>query len=58
MIADIGTKRFDIYVDDVIVKTACTFRNVVSGIRQMTLASGESYTGTTLFRDIEVKEGQ
>lgn len=55
--ADVSKKRFDIYVDDVRVKTGCTFRNVVNSISQLKIASGESYTGTTRFKDVYVKQG-
>lgn len=57
LIIDVNLKRFDIYVDDSLVKTGCTFRNVVSNISQMMIASGESYTGTTKLKDICIKEG-
>jgi tellurite resistance-related uncharacterized protein len=55
--SNIQTKRFDIYVNDVLVKKGCTFTNVVSGISNIALASGESYTGTTCFKGISVKQG-
>ena len=57
LIIDINLKRFDIYVDDSLVKTGCTFRNIASGISQMMIASGESYTGTTKVKDICIREG-
>lgn len=55
--ADIDAKRFDIYVDNILINTGCSFRNVVGKISQLILASGESYTGTTRFKDICVKQG-
>ena len=54
---DVQAKRFDIYVGGTRVKTACTFRNVVSSISQIKLATGESYTGTTRFKDISIRKG-
>ncbi|MBQ3729642.1 MAG: hypothetical protein II903_09090 [Spirochaetales bacterium] len=57
VVADVNAKRFDIYVDGTRIKTACTFRNVVSSISQIRLATGESYTGTTRFKNISVRKG-
>lgn len=54
---DIKQKRFDIYVDNALTVTGATFRNVVQSIKSVTLASGESYTGTTKIRDIYIKQG-
>ncbi len=54
---NVAEKRFDIHVDDVLVKKGCIFRNVVSSVSRLTIASGESYTGTTKFKDISIKEG-
>lgn len=54
---DASLKRFDIYVDDSLVMKGCTFRNIVTGISKLTIASGESYTGITKFKDISIKQG-
>lgn len=54
---DIQRKHFDIYVNNLLVVKGGTFRNVVLGINRITFASGESYTGTTKFKEISLKEG-
>lgn len=57
VVADVAVKRFDIYVDGELRAAGCEFRNVVPCINQITLASGESYTGTTYFRDVTIMQG-
>lgn len=57
LVADVRTKRFDIYVNNTLTKVGCTFTHVVSSIDKLTIASGESYTGETLFNRVNIKEG-
>lgn len=54
---DIAKKRFDIYVNNSLTVAGGTFRHVVQAIRQITFASGESYTGSTRLKDISVEQG-
>ena len=58
IVADPSTDRFDIYIDGQLEAAGCSFRNVVSGIDEVYISSGQSFTGTTYFDDISIKKGQ
>lgn len=55
--ADVAKKRFDVYINEQRIAVGCEFNNVVNGINSLTFASGASYTGTTYFNSISLKQG-
>ncbi len=57
IVANFTTDRFDVYINGNVVLTGCSFRNVVSGINNVKLGSGQTFTGTTYYDEVTIRKG-
>ncbi|HEX2926923.1 MAG TPA: family 43 glycosylhydrolase [Ruminiclostridium sp.] len=55
IVADTSTQTFDVYINNTLVKTGCTFTGQISQFDRIALDTGNSFANTAVYDDIIIK---
>jgi Beta-xylosidase len=55
IVADTATQKFDVYINNIQVKTGCSFTGSVTQFDRIALDTGNSFTNTAVYDDINIQ---